>query len=358
MMNMTRRLRLALEQEPRPCAGDWVEVKSKAEILASLDEKGTLEGMPFMPEMLKYCGHRFRVYKRAHKTCDFSTGMEARRVPAAVHLENLRCSGEAHGGCQAECLLFWKEAWLKPVASGSSSPEHSEGDDSRGAGGCSEAHLQTATIESMEPEPIYACQNTLIPRFTTPLRNRDLDQYVEAFTSGNVLLREMFSPFLFRAYERLVRTRLGATGLPQGVYDLFQRLRGGIPYPHRRGRVPAGQKTPVGTRLDLKPGELVRVKSFTAILDTLNSESRNRGLLFSQEMVPYCGLTFRVRSRVSRIIDEKTGKMLKFGNDCIILEDVICRGSYNGGQIFCPRGNYPYWRELWLERVTSTDSQA
>ena len=51
-------------------AGDWVEVRGKAEILRSLDKNGRLENLPFMPQMFEYCGQRFRVYKRAHKTCD------------------------------------------------------------------------------------------------------------------------------------------------------------------------------------------------------------------------------------------------------------------------------------------------
>jgi hypothetical protein len=116
-----------------------------------------------------------------------------------------------------------------------------------------------------------------------------------------------------------------------------------------------GEKTPAGEPLNLQPGEYARVKSFREILTTVNREGRNRGLLFSQEMVPYCGGVFRVHSRVSRIIDEKTGKMLFFTNDCIILEDVVCRGRYNAGLSFCPRSNYPYWREIWLERVGPCD---
>ena len=48
-------------------AGDWVEVRAKEEILATLDGNGELEKMPFMPEMLAFCGRRFQVYKRAHK---------------------------------------------------------------------------------------------------------------------------------------------------------------------------------------------------------------------------------------------------------------------------------------------------
>jgi len=50
--------------------GDWVEVRSKEEILRTLDKQGKLDGLPFMPQMFKYCGKRFRVYRRAHKTCD------------------------------------------------------------------------------------------------------------------------------------------------------------------------------------------------------------------------------------------------------------------------------------------------
>src|SRR5689334_2093498 len=93
-------------------AGDWVQVKSREEILATLDERGRLDALPFMPEMLQFCGKRFRVYKSAHKTCDTIETYKGRRMASAVHLEGLRCDGEAHGGCQAQCLLFWKEAWL------------------------------------------------------------------------------------------------------------------------------------------------------------------------------------------------------------------------------------------------------
>src|SRR5258705_10026217 len=36
--------------------GDRVEVRRKEEILATLDENGRLDGLPLMPQMLKYCG--------------------------------------------------------------------------------------------------------------------------------------------------------------------------------------------------------------------------------------------------------------------------------------------------------------
>src|SRR5215467_6870227 len=67
--------------------GDWVEVRSREEILATLDEKGCLDNLPFMPEMFAFCGKRFQVYKRAHKTCDTVFPVRERRLIAAVHLE-------------------------------------------------------------------------------------------------------------------------------------------------------------------------------------------------------------------------------------------------------------------------------
>src|SRR5438093_610554 len=49
--------------------GDIVEVKAPDEILQSLDIDGTLGNLPFMPEMVEFCGKRFRVSRRALKTC-------------------------------------------------------------------------------------------------------------------------------------------------------------------------------------------------------------------------------------------------------------------------------------------------
>src|SRR5260221_2092106 len=96
-------------------AGELVEVRSKEEILLTLDSNGRVEEMPFMPEMFRYCGRRFRVYKRAHKTCDFVNKTGIRKLPSAVHLEGLRCDGSAHGGCQGGRMCFWEETGLRRV---------------------------------------------------------------------------------------------------------------------------------------------------------------------------------------------------------------------------------------------------
>jgi hypothetical protein len=100
----------------------------------------------------------------------------------------------------------------------------------------------------------------------------------------------------------------------------------------------------------------VRVKSHDEILRTITEENKNRGMSWDAEMVPYCGGTYRVLTRVSQIVDERTGKMQTLKNPCIILDNVVCQAKYSGCRMFCPRSIYPYWREIWLERVTPEPS--
>ena len=99
--------------------GDIVEVRPAAEILATLDENGAYDDMPFMPEMLQYVGRRFAVSKRVEKICDTIAATGSRRMRDTVYLEDLRCDGSGHGGCQAGCRIYWKEAWLRRVDSAS-----------------------------------------------------------------------------------------------------------------------------------------------------------------------------------------------------------------------------------------------
>jgi hypothetical protein len=331
-------------------AGDWVEIRSKEEILRSLDKNGRLEGVPFTPQMLAYCGRRFRVQARAHKGCDTVHPIGNRRVSNAVHLE-LRCDGKAYGGCQAGCLLYWKTAWLKSVADGKVDGTRASAAEGSGAAGCSDEDIWRGTTAGATHEIVYTCQATLHPTYTTPLPWWDVSQYVEDYTSGNVTLYDQFRGFLFLTYWHLAlakRERLGR--LSRWLYDQIQKLWGGIPFPRRHGLIPAGRSTPTQT-LDLQPGELVRVKSYEQIRSTTDTRGFNQGLYFDAELVPYCGGTYRVRSRVHKFIDEKTGKMKTLKTPAVILEGVWCRSRYSNCRLFCPRAIYSWWREIWLERV-------
>lgn len=312
--------------------GEIVEVRSEAEILSTLDANGRLEGLPFMPEMLQYCGRRFRVYKSAHKTCDTIRPVGMRRMQHAVHLEGLRCDGESHGGCQYGCLLFWKNAWLKRV---SARPSDDRVSTPGAAEGCARDSLFTATRVSGDGgnpnEEVFSCQATELRRATSPLPWWDVRQYLRDLLSGNVSLRDL----------------LRVTALV--LFNTIQQKRRGRVYPDIQGRLPRNQ-TPRMTQ-GLKPGDLVEVKSKEEIAQTLSVVNRNRGLWFDVEMVPYCNRRFRVLRRVERLIHDKTGKMICLSNDCLILDGVTCSGDFSDHRRLCPRAIYPFWREIWLKKV-------
>jgi len=344
--------------EHKLCVGDWVEIRSKEEILRTLDSNGQLEGMPFMPEMFNFCGKRLQVYKRAHKTCDTVFPVRGRRVESAVHLET-RCDGSAHDGCQASCLIFWKELWLKPV----SAPSNNVTDVLPGSqlqaennGSAANPTMESAVWAGTRvtgqhgSEPVYVCQATRLPYATSKLDWWDIRQYIEDFRSGNASLWQIFCGFVYFLFYATSNAGIGVGRPIRWFYDKFYALWGGAPFPRKWGTIPDGQPTPGGT-LDLQPGELVRIKSHAEILKTLDTRNKNRGLYFDAEEVPYCGGTYRVLKRVSKIINERTGKMRKMKSPCIILDSVFCQSRYSECRLFCPRSIFAYWREIWLERV-------
>jgi hypothetical protein len=333
----------------RLCAGDWVEVLSEREILDTLDQNGMVDHLPFMPEMLQFCGRTFKIFKRAHKTCDSPHGLGARRMERAIHLDGVRCDGQAHGGCQAGCLIFWKEAWLKPLKGLSVRSTVRDEKEPR-----AEAD---PTPESPAPgDKVYICQSTELSKATRPWYWWDLRQYREDYSSGNVRLLQMLASFFFFLYSSVAGAGLGLGSGLRWIYDRFQGLRGGTPYPWRTGHIAAGTAT-LSCKLDLQPGEWVRVKSYPEILATLDEHMHNRGMYFDGEMVPYTGKTFQVLARVDKIIDERTGKLTTIKSDAVILENVTCLARYSKCRTFCSRSIFPFWREVWLERIDPNSHQ-
>lgn len=333
-------------------AGELVEVRSREEILSTLDQNGKLDSMPFMPEMLQYCGKRFRVSKRADKTCDNIKQWSLRRVKNAVHLTGLRCDGASHGSCDAGCLLFWNEAWLKKVDPGFVSalqvtqPASASSSDLRSGLACTEQQLLESALRPDPSAPgntLYMCQATELREFTSHLYWWDLRQYFRDIRSGN--LRRGISDSKSEEVLEVVLSFLEVVrSLVITAFNKVQELRSGVRYPHIEGLL---DTTPT-FELNLQPGEFVLVRTKDEILATLDRNNKNRGLLFDSEMVRYCGGTFRVLKRVNQIVDERTGKTMKMKSPCIILEGVACVSEYHR---WCPRAIYHYWREAWLHRV-------
>ncbi len=186
-------------------AGEWIEVRSREEILATLDEHGRLDGLPFQPEMLAWCGQRLKVGKVAHKTCDTIHKTGGRRMLDAVHLEGIRCDGSMHGGCQANCLLFWKEAWLRR-------PGTKQAETLSAPSACSEADLHRLVQRqrrNLTDEPTWVCQTTQLFESTKPLSPRDFRQYLRDIRSGNVGPWKLICILSFAAFTQLLHTGVG-----------------------------------------------------------------------------------------------------------------------------------------------------
>jgi hypothetical protein len=95
--------------------GEWIEVKSVDEIAETLDERQKYKGLYFMPEMEKFCGKKFRVFKRVEVIKLESTGEVRKLTCPAVFLEQVYCDGEHHDRCDRSCFLFWREVWLRRI---------------------------------------------------------------------------------------------------------------------------------------------------------------------------------------------------------------------------------------------------
>lgn len=301
--------------------GDFVEVKSPDEILLTLDSDGTLNQLPFMPEMLPFCGKKFRIARRAFKTCNSGTKMGSNmrgfKSNDVVILEGLRCSGVDHDGCQKSCMIFWRDAWLRKVAN-TSLPSSIE------AGATIRLRARLKTKSSPET---YFCQASEILHVTNPLsRNERFSRCFDDLRAGNCTPFEM---------ARRISIWL--------IWKAWRILFG----PYGRGNC---EQTPAKT-LNLGAGEQVIVESMANIRKTLDDRSCNRGLWFSPDMRLACGQERTVDRHLEKIIVDGTGEMRVMRNT-VYLKDSYCSCPHVafGG---CPRGEYVYWREIWLQRKES-----
>jgi hypothetical protein len=326
-------------------AGELVQVRSEDEILATLDDNGELDSLPFMPEMLQYCGKRFTVYKVAHKLCDTMTATGMRRMRDAVHLRGVRCDGQAHGGCQTACMIYWKEAWLRRVDRTTDGADAFAPSPERPRLTVADLHTRSRKPGAPDGDERFSCQATELLRAAPEhLPFRHLGQYARDLRTGNVGPFTVLRAFIVGLFNHLqgVSTRV----LPRRLW-----FRGGLRWGFVKGSL---TKTPTGLT-DLQPGELVRIKPKAEIMRTLSKDLRNRGLGFEAEMARHCGREARVVRRVNRCIEETSGRLLLMKNPCIVLEDIVCEGAYNAN---CPRSIYAFWREIWLDRVEEPGGSA
>jgi hypothetical protein len=312
--------------------GTVVRVRSADQIAATLDDDGTLDGLPFMPEMTGLCGRTFVVRASAHKTCDSIEMGAPRGMRATSHLDGAHCDGSAHGGCQSRCPLFFKDAWLEAVQETAPSPAGNAQVLRRYA-------ERTLRIGGRDPaRGTYSCQGTELLASTTPLPFWWPRQYWDDVRSGNVKMRTLLRGLPVIAFNKFQY-------LSRRLLPPVLRIRGGRLYPDIVGRL----ATTPDVRIGLEAGERVETRSHREILNTLDGAGRNRGLGFDVDMVPLCDRPGTVSHRVEIRIDERTGRLVQMGNPCVVLDGFVCKGRYHR---FCPRQLDCYWREAWLKRAS------
>jgi len=299
-----------------PRVGDAVRIRTLEEISATLDTNGCLNGLPFMPEMARYCGTTGTVFRFVDKVYDYGGKKDLRRMRDAVLITGLRCDGGAHDGCQARCYLLWKTAWITTTDA-----------PARVSAGAAMPFGPTFVRDSSGSGKRYVCQFTEIVRASSKMHPWDFFQHLRPLIAGNVTLT---------AFGVAILTRL---------FNLAQGLRGGVGFPANR---PSARAVSPRTDLNLQPGELVRVREPERIFETLDRSGRNRGLWFDRDMLKRTKEHHKVLARVDRIIDDASGRMLQMKTPCIVLDGVDASGELLG---FCPQHDLPFWREAWLERI-------
>jgi len=315
--------------------------------MATLDDRAATEGMPFMPEMLQYTGRRFTVSRRVEKICDTVGKVSpepsvSRRMQRTVFLDDLRCDGSAHGGCQAGCRLYWKEDWLKVIDSDTSAADTEPPNASLAA--LTQASTTAERDRDGQREKVFRCQATEARIASEPLSTFDPRQYIREVTAGNHSAAHVVSVLGPAALERgWLWARIAGSRILRTL-----RLRS----PRSPAVTDAGETIGFSRPPDgIQPGDTVRIRPREEIARTLK-RGRTRGLWYDlAEMSVFCGGTFTVKDRVQRIIDDATGEMIELTSDCLILEGVCCSGEHSSRRWFCPRGIYPFWREDWLEVV-------
>jgi hypothetical protein len=223
-----------MKQETRhPARTRLMRVKSPSDILKTLDDDGKLDGLPFMPEMVAYCGTCIRVHRSARRTCVVGHGF--REMKDAVFLQDTRCDGSFHDRCHRACLLFWKNAWLAPAGSPAiAQPEWSAHDV------VAAARLRRLPTRDGAR---YVCQSTALESATTALHRWDVRPLLREILARELSLSD-FGRILVRTLWR--RARGGKQEQLAGVPGA--KSRGNLNLRGRMGRHQADRSAPAQPR--------------------------------------------------------------------------------------------------------------
>ena len=84
------------------------------------------------------------------------------------------------------------------------------------------------------------------------------------------------------------------------------------------------------------------------IKDTLDEKGFYKGMIFIDDMVQFCGKTYKVFKRVNKLYMHRDKQMQKC-RGVVLLDGVLCHGYE--AEIDCDRTCFFFWKEAWLEKI-------
>lgn len=301
--------------------GDVVEIKTWVEIRATLDDRGCLGELPFMPEMLPMCGQRAIVFRCLHRLFDYRKTREMRHMDGAVLLVGTVCDGSSHGGCDSACHMIWKSDWLRRVEQ----PTKTAGLPISSNHRDSPKNLDILKFGTHAPR--YACQLTQLKAASYSVGKWSATNFLRPLVSGNV------APAAF------------VVGWLTHLFNVLQHIRQGVGFPAFDEAAPSSE---IPEDIPLQEGDEVIVRSSAEIRATLDDQLIHRGMGFETDMLKYCGLRCNVQAEVKNLIDIVTGEMRTMKTPAYILRDVHFSGER---QQFNAQYEPLFWRAAWLRRV-------
>jgi hypothetical protein len=98
--------------------GELVTVRSREEIMRTINAQQRNRGLWFDVEMVPYCGKTYRVLHRVEKIINEKTGVMMHMPNPCIILEGVTCSGclsQDRLFCPRSIYPYWREIWLKRV---------------------------------------------------------------------------------------------------------------------------------------------------------------------------------------------------------------------------------------------------
>lgn len=296
--------------------GEVVRIRTREEILLTLDANSSLDGCLFAGQMLDWCNTTQRVLKVVRcvfDECEYR--MYETKYPFYI-LDGLICDGcvsEFEHVCDHGCQLLWHEEWLEE----GSENYVFETDESIQCG-IDEKTENTPTESILAPR---SCQLKAIDE----IKNRN--SWFENIMQYRITI--LWSVKINFIYTLNSLSRLFAAN--QNKY---------------------GENLPSDG--DIRPGDAVRVLGKNELKTILDAGNKYKGCQFVPEMFQFCDKEFVVLKTVKYFFDERQKRMCRC-NDIYLLSGVMCSGRRRAFSIPCDRSCFYFWHKHWLRKIHGTN---